>query len=190
MLLYTKTGEKKYLEPIPRAIEYLRSSQLSEGKLARFYELQTNRPLYFTKDYKLTYDGGDVPTHYSFVVDSRLNQIEARYRDLLAADPEKLRADRSGNSYTDNAGLTEKPQRANSLTPTLIAQARKVIDGMDERGAWVERSSLRALGAASGFALGRNQKVRLTKILHKVLFINMLRTAKTKIEHKKQRFER
>jgi hypothetical protein len=46
------------------------------------------------------------------------------------------------------------------------------------------------LGAASGFALGRNQKVRLTKILHKVLFINMLRTAKTKIEHKKQRFER
>jgi hypothetical protein len=130
MLLYTKTGKKKYLEPIPRALEYLRSSQLSEGKLARFYELQTNRPLYFTKDYKLTYDGGDVPTHYSFVVDSRLNQIEARYRDLLAADPEKLKA--------------EKPQKTGSLTPALIAQTKRVIAGMDNRGAWVERGSLRA----------------------------------------------
>lgn len=130
MLLYTKTGEKKYLEPIPRAVEYLRHSQLSEGKLARFYELQTNRPLYFTKDYKLTYDGSDAPTHYSFVVDSRLNRIEARYRDLLAADPNKLK--------------TGKPPKADSLTPTLMAQAREVIDGMDERGAWVERSSLRA----------------------------------------------
>jgi hypothetical protein len=130
MLLYTKTGKKEYLEPIPRAIEYLRSSQLSEGKLARFYELQTNRPLYFTKDYRLTYDGGDVPTHYSFVVDSRLDQIKARYHDLLAADPNKLKAG--------------KPPRANPLTPALIAQARKVIDGMDERGAWVERGRLRA----------------------------------------------
>ncbi len=130
MLLYTKTGKKKYVEPIPRAVEYLRSSQLSEGNLARFYELQTNRPLYFTKDYKLTYDGSDVPTHYGFVVDSRLDRIEARYRELLTTDPGKLR--------------TEKSPRASSLTPALIAQTRKVIDGMDERGAWVERGSLRA----------------------------------------------
>lgn len=130
MRLYAGTAEKKYLEPIPRAIDYLRRSELSGGKLARFYELQTNRPLYFTKDYKLTYDGSDVPTHYGFVVHSRLDQIEARYRNLLATDPAKLRAG--------------KPQRANLLTPTLIAQARKVIDGMDERGAWVERGSLRA----------------------------------------------
>lgn len=130
MLLYSKTGRKKYLEPIPRAVKYLRSSRLAEDKLARFYELRTNRPLYFTKDYKLTYDGSDVPTHYGFVVDSRLNQIDARYRDLLAAD--------------SNTFEVEKSLRANSLTPALIAQAGKVIAGMDERGAWVERGSLRA----------------------------------------------
>jgi hypothetical protein len=130
MLLYTKTGRKKYLEPILRAVEYLRSSQLSEGKLARFYELQTNRPLYFTKDYKLTYDGSDTPTHYGFVFDSRLDQIEARYRELLVADPNKLKS-------------SETP-KSDSLTPALMAQARKVIDGLDERGAWVERTSLRA----------------------------------------------
>jgi len=45
-------------------------------------------------------------------------------------------------------------------------------------------------GAASGFALGRNQKVRLIEKLRKLLQIQRLRVAKTKIEHKKQRFER
>jgi len=44
--------------------------------------------------------------------------------------------------------------------------------------------------AASGFALGRNQKVRLIEKLRKMLQIKRLRLAKTKIEHKKQRFER
>jgi hypothetical protein len=44
--------------------------------------------------------------------------------------------------------------------------------------------------AASGFALGRNQKVRPTKKLHKILLIRRLRSVKTKIVHKKQRFER
>jgi len=48
----------------------------------------------------------------------------------------------------------------------------------------------RELGAASGFALGRNQKVRLTEKLRKMPQIRRLRLAKTKIEHKKQRFDR
>ena len=45
-------------------------------------------------------------------------------------------------------------------------------------------------GAASDFALGRNQRVRPTKKLHKILLIRKLRSVKTKIGHKKQRFER
>jgi hypothetical protein len=45
-------------------------------------------------------------------------------------------------------------------------------------------------GTASGFALGRSQKVRLAEKLRKMLQIKRLRLAKTKIEHKKQRFER
>jgi hypothetical protein len=54
------------LEPVPRAIAYLKRSRLPDGRLARFYELRTNRPLYFTKDYKLTFSDADVPTHYAF----------------------------------------------------------------------------------------------------------------------------
>ena len=43
--------------------------------------------------------------------------------------------------------------------------------------------------AASGFALGRNQKVRLVKKLHKILKKIELQSFKIKNEHKKQRFD-
>jgi len=129
MLLSRKTAKPKYLEPIPRAIRYFRGSQLSGSRLARFYELKTNKPLFFTKDYKLTYSSDDMPTHYGFIVDSRLDRIEARYRTLLStalADTE--------------SGAAKQTVR---LTPALIRQTRTVIDRMDERGAWVERGQLR-----------------------------------------------
>jgi PelA/Pel-15E family pectate lyase len=47
--LAASTGEKKYLEPLPRAIAYFRKSLLPHGMLARFYELKTNRPIYFER---------------------------------------------------------------------------------------------------------------------------------------------
>src|SRR5687768_16081573 len=53
--LQSATGDKKYLEPLPSAIDWLKRSQLSPGKWARFYELETNKPLYFSKDYGLVY---------------------------------------------------------------------------------------------------------------------------------------
>src|SRR3954470_19083766 len=43
--VYRETGDARYLEPIPRALAYLRRSRLPDGRLARFYELETNRPL-------------------------------------------------------------------------------------------------------------------------------------------------
>jgi len=130
MLLYQKTGKKKYLAPIPRAISYLRKSQLPNGRLARFYELKTNMPLYFTRDYKITYNSDDVPTHYSFIVESRLDSIETKYNLLLKTEP------------TDKGKLSGK--KTERLSPKLAAEVRKIIDSMDERGAWVQRGRLRS----------------------------------------------
>ena len=79
MQLYRATGKRKYLEPIPRAIAYLRSATLPDGRLARFYELKTNKPLYFTTQYELTYEDNDLPTHYSFQVSSQLETIQRQY---------------------------------------------------------------------------------------------------------------
>lgn len=74
------TGDERYLKPIAPALEYFRKSLLTDGKLARYYELKTNRPLYMKrsgKDYSLTYDDRDLPSHYGWKIVSRLDAIEA-----------------------------------------------------------------------------------------------------------------
>ncbi len=125
LMLYQRTGDRKYLDPIPHSLTYLRGSLLSEGTIARFYELKTNRPLYFTRNYELTYSGADTPTHYGFVWESRLDEIEAQYRKLAAADPASL-------SQMGSSGL-----------PNLEQRARLIIACLDERGAWREAGPLR-----------------------------------------------
>ena len=88
------TGDKKYLEPIPHALNYLRKSLLPDDQLARYYELKTNRPLYMTKEYVLTYDDSDVPTHYGWKTSARLERVEGRYQAQVADriwEPKKLR---------------------------------------------------------------------------------------------------
>jgi len=121
LLLYRWTGNRKYLEPVPRAIEYLQASALPDGSLARFYELHSNRPIYFDREYQITYAAEDMPSHYSFIRENRLGEIEAEYERLLATAPEDLL-------------LEETPE----LTPELQAEVARIIGALDTRGAWVE----------------------------------------------------
>lgn len=132
--LYSHTGEKRFLEPIPRALAYLKRSQLADGKLARFYELQTNKPLYFTKDYVLTYSDADVPTHYGFKVSSKWESLRQRYEQLVAVGP-------------NLAPPTKKPRPDVKFTAALAAEAQLVAAALDERGAWVEDGELRNFGS-------------------------------------------
>lgn len=130
MTLYRKTGDRKYLEPIPRALAYTRKSLLPDGRLARFYELKTNRPLYFTRDYTLTYDDRDVPRHYGFKMESRLDAIAGEYERVRTAGADGL-----------------KPS-APRLTPELAARAREAVDALDDRGRWIEPGRMRFLKRA------------------------------------------
>jgi len=129
MDVYRQTGDKKYLEPIPRALDYLEKSALASGRLARFYELKTNRPLYFTKQYELVYTDDDLPTHYAFITSNGLDRIRADYEKLLATDPAKLIPSRKPAKY--------------ELSDSLAQSARQAIDALDSRGAWVENGRLR-----------------------------------------------
>ena len=42
--LYRYTADKRFLEPVPQALDYYEQSKLTDGRLARFYELKSNRP--------------------------------------------------------------------------------------------------------------------------------------------------
>lgn len=121
LTLYRETGGARFLDPVPQAIEYLRASLLPDGHLARFYELETNRPMFFNEDYEITYRAEDMPSHYGFLRESRLDAIEAEYERLLAEGPVDLPA-----------------------SPPSADEVAAIIDAMDERGAWVEQGVLDA----------------------------------------------
>jgi hypothetical protein len=127
--VYQCTGRKQYLDAVPRALDYLRRSQLPDGRLARFYELKTNRPLYCTRDYVLTYSDSDTPTHYSFKVTNRLDSLEKEYRQMRALPASEL-----GLGPYQRPGASGRPSQA---------QVERVIDSLDERGRWVEKGRLR-----------------------------------------------
>lgn len=130
--LYRETGDKKYLEPVPRAIGYLRRSLLANGQLARFYELQTNRPLYFTTRYELTYQDDDLPTHYSFKVGQALDGLEREYQKLLKLDAKQL---------------AERPaKRSSKPSKTLAGRMESVLAALDAHGRWVEDGRLKYQG--------------------------------------------
>lgn len=138
--LVRRTGERRFLEPVPRALEYLERSRLPTGQLARFYELRTNRPLYFTRDYRLTYRDDDLPTHYAFKVPARLDELRAAYR-ATAAHP----------TGTIERPATAPPERPRP-TAALARRAAELVRSLDERGAWVQTGRLRTGG-------GRSEKV-------------------------------
>ena len=130
LVLFRHTGNSKYLAPVPTALKYLEQSQLRSGQLARFYELQTNRPLYFNRKYELTYDDGDLPTHYGFKVNSQLDSIRRDYEQLLA----------SPNPIGPSNIHKETPIH---LTDRLQSAAHEVVKALNQNGAWVEAGHLK-----------------------------------------------
>lgn len=129
--LYRATGESKYLEPIPRALEYLRASRLPGGRLARFYELRTNRPLYFTRDYQLTDSDADMPTHYAFKIPDGLDRIAQQYEELRTRGPDKANPEQP------------RPRRRQASKPQAD-QVESVLNALDSRGRWTTPGRLRS----------------------------------------------
>lgn len=127
------TGEKKYLEPIPRALKYFTRSLLPDGRLARYYELKTNKPLYMDRKYQLTYDDAAVPSHYGWKQPARLKQIEKAY--------EAARAGEAAAAGPRAAGELEK-------------DVRRIIRELDREGRWVTTYDGERLVGQPKFATG------------------------------------
>jgi PelA/Pel-15E family pectate lyase len=166
LTVYRETGDRKYLEPIPKALEYLKRSavprtgaeifqRIPPGPvLARFYELKTNKPLYITKGsrlavaglgsrlvdgYEISYTPESVITHYGVLTSGReLAAIEQDYRRLASAAPASVRRP------AKLRGLSPwtDPPHAKPGTPQLGAEVRRLIESMDSRGAWTKTGTI------------------------------------------------
>ena len=124
--LYLDTGEDRYLNAAGRAAAWLEASQLPDGRWARYYELRTNRPLYMTSDYALTYDDGDTPRHYSFKGVFEVPRTLERYRSLS-----------NGDHVVTPAPLAA-PDAAQAVADQLAPEVARVVAALDARGRWLD----------------------------------------------------
>lgn len=126
------TGDKKYLEPIPKAVAYFEKNLLPDGRVARYYELKTNKPLYMDASYQLTYDDRAAPTHYGWKQPARFKEIMTAY--------EAARKD-----------MAVKRERT---MPQLEAKVRAIIADLDAEGRWVSTYTDERLVGQPKFAKG------------------------------------
>lgn len=133
VFIYHATGNDQYLAPIPKALRYLRSSVLPDGRLSRYYELETNRPLYMTRTgstYSLAYDDSKLPRHYGWKVENELDLIQSMY----------TAARQSGHE-----------PRQSSTSP---AEVRQIVDSLDSNHRWVSRYAGEPLSGQPKFGPG------------------------------------
>jgi hypothetical protein len=125
LALYEATKDRKFLAPIPPALDYLEKSELPGDKLARFYELRTNRPIYFQRGpggqgHEWTYSDDNIATGYGYIVDSNVASLRSKYEAVL-----------QGNPLSPASGVPSEKR------------VREIIRAMDERGAWAEKATIR-----------------------------------------------
>lgn len=117
--VYRFSGDRKYVEPVPRALAYLKKSRLPDGRMARYYELHTNRPLYMNRkgpDYFLTFDDTDLPAHYGWKQKTDVDQLEKELDSALALKP--------------RPNVAVRPAE-------LEKQVRQILSEMDDQGRWI-----------------------------------------------------
>lgn len=85
------TKEQRFTGPVVAGVKYLERSLLPDGRLARYYEIETNRPLYMVrgsgKAYELTHDDSNLPDHYGWKNPAQLQLIKDAYRAVIAGRP-------------------------------------------------------------------------------------------------------
>jgi len=125
--VFQATGDPTYIEPLPRALAWYKRSRLPDGRWARFYELKTNTPLYFTRgQYELTYDDRSTPEHYAFKGAWNPAEIESWYQRVTRVPRDQWHA----------VALEMAKKRSQKPARVDARSVRKVIDALDDQGRW------------------------------------------------------
>jgi len=130
--LYLETDEEKYLEPIPEAIDWLENSKLKNGHWARFYEPETNKPIYVNMDKKVVYEFVNIRPGYSWTGNYASSAIRL-YNKVKRSGREEYLAER-------NAPLTDKTHRRRLID--LEPKVSDVIAKQDIQGRWVDNGKI------------------------------------------------
>lgn len=127
--IWLVTGEERWLEPFDRAIAWLRSVRLEDGRWSRLYELGTNRPLYLVADtYEVTYDDSNLPTHYGFKIDPKLGAGIDKLEEEIGAGREELL--RRRRPMTQEKSWTKRARG-------MRREVREAMTSLNGKGEWL-----------------------------------------------------
>ena len=159
--LYLATGDAKYLRAVDAAVKWYRRSAIAPGKWARFYELQTNRPLYFTKEYKLTYSDADLPTHYSFQSSYGVESMIRYYEAVKKAGRAAWLVSPTSNPLT----AAQRNARARGMEKKV----RAIVAAQDVQGRWITRTKLETRGMKFGSRIETREFIQNIGVLSEYL---------------------
>ena len=127
--LWIATGDDRFIATLPKAFDWLENRRLPDGRWARFYELETNKPLYCTAEtYEVTYDDSNLPTHYGFKIDADFSEDLEELKERLKKTPAELRAEDA------------EPNSASRWTSFAKGRASRVRDALRsqlDNGSWL-----------------------------------------------------
>jgi hypothetical protein len=151
--VYRLTGDTKYLGAVRRALPFLKSCQLPDGRMARYYELQTNKPLYMTRPpgvsgrssapgyYTLTYDDSDLPAHYGWKQPTEIDALMAEFAQLdrdIAPPPPALMPRFTAGGKLESVELAAPPGPGGDGYAALEEQVRGILAALDSKGRWTD----------------------------------------------------
>ena len=142
---YKITGDRKYLERIPEALEWLENSYLPEDHTindrvthATFYEIGTNKPLY------AHCEGTGIENGRCWVDYSPENLLPYYGMQLRIDVPALRREYERVNALSPEDAMQEwQARRRPGPAPKVnLDRIRKIIEAMDMRGAWVQEITI------------------------------------------------
>ncbi len=129
--LFLETGDRKFLYPISPFIAWLKRSQIGTSRWARYYELETNKPIYGDRDGKIHYTLAEISAErqsgYAWEGSFGVKEAIARYETVLAEGREKFLA---RHQSKDSRPLP---------SPRTVAA---IISAQDSQGRWLTNGGI------------------------------------------------
>ena len=160
MDMYIEFGDPRYLDAVGKAVAWYQRSRIggteSNGVWARFYEVGTNKPLYFTRTYELVYTDDDLPVHYSFKSNYGVNGRMRHYQKIRELGREHFLA-RRGHVNTSAEWA--------AIARSKLKSSRKIIEAQDDLGRWVQtvakREQVRDKQGRVGYEVDPNTQLKM-----------------------------
>ncbi len=136
MDMYEFTGDRRYLEPVPRALDWLDSVVSPDGRIGTFLEEGTNRAL----GAKFVGDSG---TPESVAITYNLAEAMGGYgfeRTGFTTKPARARYNRLKNAAWTPPSPPSRPdgESASKRAAGMEENVRTIVANLDSRGRWTE----------------------------------------------------